>query len=73
MTAALHRQVVNDPEVRRHRNPAAQQSLPYRGVLSFWSQALEALRSETGRVHHAARLRSGGMAVSRRPYNEYIP
>jgi hypothetical protein len=42
------------------RNPAAQQqqSPPYRGVLSFRSEAREASDSETARVHHTTRRRS---------------
>ena len=34
-------------------------SLPYRGVLSFMSEAREASGSETPRFHHAARRRGG--------------
>src|SRR5262249_52326290 len=36
---------------------------PCRGVLSFLSEAREALGSETARVHHALRGRRGGVAT----------
>src|SRR5262245_7947496 len=40
--------------------------LPYRGVLSFRSEAREVLGSETPRVYRAARRR-GGLAAAQQP------
>src|SRR5215510_6990886 len=46
------------------RNPAAQQSPGVLGcVLSFRSEAREALNSETARVHHTTRRRGGRVAA----------
>src|SRR3974390_350987 len=45
--------------------PQRSSLLPYRGVLSFCSQALEALHSEAARVHQPARRRGTLLAYQR--------
>jgi len=48
-----------EPDIGRTEIPQRNSLLPYRGVLSFRSEAREAVRSETARVRIAARRRGG--------------
>ena len=55
--------LLTQPDIGRIEIPQRSSLLPYRGVLSFRSEAREAPGSETARVHHAARRRGGCVAA----------